>query len=245
MATDQDSLHDSLTETHQHAYSSPYQHVEVPTQPVEASQTTAGQPASERVSSAPEPSPIMGPPPVSFPPGLSSIPSEVQTAIANASKPATGGAPITVAESADAFQQAEYGVEVGSGDSEQDDGYETDGSAASMSLASSARTFIFENGRRYHGFRAGAYSFPNDDREQDREDLKHAMFLKLFNKTLHLAPIPTSGSINVIDLGTGTGIWSIDCTYISGTGAGYVMQHADPMLQLPTCTLTPQYSGST
>jgi hypothetical protein len=215
---DQDSLHDSLTETHQHAYSSPYQHVEAPTQPVEASQVTAGQSASERVSSAEEPPLRMGPPPAFFPPGPSSIPSEVQAAIANASTPATGGAPITVAESTDAFQQAEHGVEVGSGESEPDDGYETDSSAASMSLASNARTFIFENGRRYHSFRAGAYSFPNDDREQDREDLKHAMFLKLFNKTLHLAPLPTSGSINAIDLGTGTGIWSIDCTYIPGAG---------------------------
>jgi hypothetical protein len=163
--------------------------------------------STSQPSSAVEPSSI---------PGQTPIPTEVQAAFASAStlQPAIGGAPITIAEHNDAFQQAEYGVEVSTGESERDDdGYETDSSAASMSLASSARNFIFENGRRYHSFRAGAYSFPNDDREQDREDLKHAMFLKLFNKTLHLAPISTSGSFNAIDLGTGTGIWAIDCTY--------------------------------
>jgi hypothetical protein len=209
MNNDQDSLHDSLTDTHHHAYSSPYQHAEATAEPVEASDTTVAQLAPEGHSQWADRQPGMIP-------GPASIPPEIQAAVLNASAPATGGAPITAAETTDAFQQAEYGVEVGSGDSEQDDGYETDSSAASMSLASSARNFIFENGRRYHSFRAGAYSFPNDDREQDREDLKHAMFLKLFNKTLHLAPIPTSGSINVIDLGTGTGIWSIDCTYAAG-----------------------------
>ena len=129
-----------------------------------------------------------------------------------ASADAHSHAPITAAESADALQQAETRVEVAGDD--EDDGYETSGdSAASTSLASSARSFIYENGRRYHSFRRGAYLFPNDDREQDREDLKHAMYLKLFNKTLHFAPIQTEGA-NVIDLGTGTGIWAIDCRCI-------------------------------
>lgn len=184
--SDQSSLHDSLTDTHHHAKSSAYQYVAMPDEPRLPSQDAAS----------------------------AAGPSETISGENNGSigeNVSANTQPITAAETTDAFQQAEHGVEVGSGDSEQDDGYETDGSAASMSLASSARDFIFENGRRYHSFRAGAYSFPNDDREQDREDLKHAMFLKLFNKQLHFAPIPTSGSINVIDLGTGTGIWSIDC----------------------------------
>jgi hypothetical protein len=125
------------------------------------------------------------------------------------STPPSPHAPITAAESEDAFQQAEHGVEAER--FEEDDGYETTtDSAVSTSLASSAREFIYENGRRYHSFRKGTYLFPNDDREQDREDLKHAMYLKLFNKQLHFAPINTEGA-NVIDLGTGTGIWAIDC----------------------------------
>jgi hypothetical protein len=118
---------------------------------------------------------------------------------------------ITAEESADALQQAEYGVEVA--ESESDPGYETDASIASVSLASSARHYIYENGRRYHSYRdsEGQYSFPNDEPEQDREDLKHAMYLKLFNKNLHFAPLDHTGSLNTIDLGTGTGIWAIDC----------------------------------
>lgn len=149
---DQTSLHDSLTDTHQHATQSTSVASALPNQP-----------------------------------------------------------PITAQEHADAFEQAEHGVvPLQHGDEDFDDGYDTDDSAASTSLASSARDYIYEHGRRYHAYRAGTYSFPNDEREQDREDLKHAMFLKLFNKTLHFAPIRTEGSPNVIDLGTGTGIWAID-----------------------------------
>ncbi|KAK8153883.1 S-adenosyl-L-methionine-dependent methyltransferase [Phyllosticta citrichinensis] len=118
---------------------------------------------------------------------------------------------ITAQEQADAFEQAEDGIEANDYTSEEDPGYESDAaSATSASLASEARTFIYENGRRYHGFREGSYSFPNDDREQDREDLKHAMYLKLFNGTLHFAPLDPEKPLNAIDLGTGTGIWAID-----------------------------------
>ena len=115
-------------------------------------------------------------------------------------------------ETADAFEQAQHSVEAlrPGDDSSFDDGYESDDSAASTSLASSAREYIYEHGRRYHAYHAGSYSFPNDEREQDREDLKHAMFLKLFNRNLHFAPIASVPSPNVIDLGTGTGIWAID-----------------------------------
>lgn len=127
--------------------------------------------------------------------------------------PLTNGQPenhVTTAEAADAFQQAQDGINARRED-DFDDGYDTDDSAASTSLASSARDFIYENGRRYHSYRAGTYMFPNDEMEQDREDLKHAMFLKLFNKTLHFAPVPQEGVFNVLDLGTGTGIWALDC----------------------------------
>ncbi|KAF2140297.1 uncharacterized protein K452DRAFT_310055 [Aplosporella prunicola CBS 121167] len=118
---------------------------------------------------------------------------------------------ISAEETAEGFAQAEAGIEANDFTSEDDQGYESDSaSSTSASLVSSARNFIYENGRRYHSFREGSYSFPNDDREQDREDLKHAMYLKLFNTILHFAPLDGSRPINVIDLGTGTGIWAID-----------------------------------
>lgn len=111
-----------------------------------------------------------------------------------------------------AAEQAEDGIEI---DNDHDDffsdaGYETD-SAGSMStsLSSSVRDYAFENGRRYHKFREGAYNFPNDDLEQEREDMKHAMMINLCAHRLHFAPIGENPQ-NVLDMGTGTGIWAIE-----------------------------------
>ncbi len=70
------------------------------------------------------------------------------------------------------------------------------------------REYTFENGRRYHKFREGQYNFPNDDSEQDREDMKHAMVVNLC-QTLHFAPIGKDPG-NILDMGTGTGIWAIE-----------------------------------
>lgn len=72
----------------------------------------------------------------------------------------------------------------------EDDGYGSDEQsvAASASLASSIRDYGFENGRRYHKFREGNYVFPNDEPEQDREDMKHAMCVNLCGGKLHFAP---------------------------------------------------------
>ncbi|KAI9740853.1 MAG: hypothetical protein M1818_004458 [Claussenomyces sp. TS43310] len=105
--------------------------------------------------------------------------------------------------------QAENTIEVGTDSGDSDTGYHTDtGSAASTSISSSVRDFTFENGRRYHRFREGTYAMPNDEAEQDREDMKHAMSVNLCGGRLHLAPLDNPQ--NIIDLGTGTGIWAID-----------------------------------
>lgn len=51
--------------------------------------------------------------------------------------------------------------------------------------------------------------FPNDEDEQDRLDMMHAMFSHMMHGKIFLAPIgPNPG--RVIDIGTGTGIWAID-----------------------------------
>ncbi|TAQ85201.1 hypothetical protein B7494_g6477 [Chlorociboria aeruginascens] len=110
-----------------------------------------------------------------------------------------------------AVQQAQEEIDIDSGtDAQSDAGYETDsvGGSASTSLTSGVRDYAFENGRRYHRFREGAYNFPNDDSEQDREDMKHAMMVNLC-QTLHFAPIGEHPQ-NVLDMGTGTGIWAIE-----------------------------------
>lgn len=59
-----------------------------------------------------------------------------------------------------------------------DAGYETDmASCATTSMSSSVRDYAFENSRRYHKFQEGRYHFPNDEPEQEREDMKHAMIV--------------------------------------------------------------------
>ncbi|KAL6864006.1 S-adenosyl-L-methionine-dependent methyltransferase [Trichoderma novae-zelandiae] len=90
-----------------------------------------------------------------------------------------------------------------------DAGYESEAaSRTSTSVCSSVRDYEFENNRRYHRFQEGRYQFPNDDLEQEREDMKHAMVVHLCQGKLHYAPLENPQRI--LDVGTGTGIWAID-----------------------------------
>ncbi|KAG6041318.1 hypothetical protein E4U41_004969 [Claviceps citrina] len=93
---------------------------------------------------------------------------------------------------------------------ESDGGYDSDGfSSGSTSAESSVRDYMFENGRRYHRFREGHYNFPNEDVEQEREDMKHAMVKLLCSQKLHFAPVGNNPQ-EILDIGTGTGIWAIE-----------------------------------
>lgn len=95
-----------------------------------------------------------------------------------------------------------------------DDGYVSasdGGSAASTSISSSIRDYNFENRRRYHKFREGRYFLPNDDIEQEREYMKHAMVMNLCEGRLHYAPL--ANPQNILDIGTGIGIWAIDSEF--------------------------------
>ncbi|KAF5002462.1 hypothetical protein FDECE_10621 [Fusarium decemcellulare] len=82
-------------------------------------------------------------------------------------------------------------------------------SSSSTSLNSSVYQHAFENGRRYHQYRHGTYPIPNDDAEQNRDDMKHAMMLELTDGKLFFSPIGDNPQ-KIIDLATGTGIWAID-----------------------------------
>lgn len=66
-----------------------------------------------------------------------------------------------------------------------------------------------QHGRRYHAYKDGTYILPNDEREQDRLDMAHAMETKLIGDKLFLAPLAEDFAGKVLDAGCGTGIWSI------------------------------------
>jgi hypothetical protein len=85
----------------------------------------------------------------------------------------------------------------------------SEASNASTSVTSSIRNYKYENGRRYHAFREGEYTLPNDEKEQDRLDLIHHVFRLVLGGDLLRAPIPPTVQ-RVLDMGTGTGIWAID-----------------------------------
>jgi hypothetical protein len=125
---------------------------------------------------------------------------------------AQDGAHFAEAGPAAVADQGGDAIEAGDVDDDNDDGYHTDeASRASTSLSSSIIDYAFENGRRYHRFREGAYQFPNDEPEQAREDMKHAIFVNICDRKLHFAPIKNPQQI--LDLGTGTGIWAIDSEF--------------------------------
>ena len=85
---------------------------------------------------------------------------------------------------------------------EEDD----EGSGDLTSLSESVEDYEWEHGRRYHGYKAGAYPLPNDESEMDRLDLQHHITTRLLEGKLHLAPLDDPRDI--LDIGTGTGIWA-------------------------------------
>lgn len=98
--------------------------------------------------------------------------------------PAGAGTQVTTILGAD--------IEVGDEDDEgigSDDGFDTGSMESSKSISSSIMAHVWENGRRYNKFRQGQYILPNDEDEQNREDMKHAMILMLCDGLLHYAPI--------------------------------------------------------
>lgn len=120
-------------------------------------------------------------------------------------------------ENTQAAEQAETSIQVDNySERGSDAGYESDSLvSASTSMGSSVRDFSFENGRRYHKFREGTYNFPNEESEQDREDMKHAMMVNLC-QVLHFAPIGPNPQ-EILDMGTGTGIWAIDSELLTSS----------------------------
>jgi len=104
------------------------------------------------------------------------------------------------------------------------------------SLRSSLFQSVIENGRGYHKYKDGLYFIPDDEREQERLDMQHEIFLQTMNRKLLAAPIH-SDSLDVLDLGTGTGIWAIDFAdeYPQSTVLGTDLSPIQPSYVPPNC----------
>ncbi|KAF9880193.1 hypothetical protein CkaCkLH20_02147 [Colletotrichum karsti] len=84
--------------------------------------------------------------------------------------------------------------------------------SSTTSVTSSVREYREENGRTYHKYKDGKYYMPNDERENERLDIQHNMWLLTFDNRLGTAPPNEPGAKvgRVLDLGTGTGIWAVE-----------------------------------
>ncbi|KAK3681550.1 S-adenosyl-L-methionine-dependent methyltransferase [Podospora appendiculata] len=79
---------------------------------------------------------------------------------------------------------------------------------STASLRSSIYEYVEEHGRTFHRYKQGKYWMPNDQSEQERLDLQHAVFMELLKGRYGLAPVINPQA--VLDVGTGTGIWAIE-----------------------------------
>ncbi|KAL3476804.1 S-adenosyl-L-methionine-dependent methyltransferase [Aspergillus californicus] len=94
-------------------------------------------------------------------------------------------------------------------DSDTGSDYQEDFASDTTSLNSMITSYRFENGRRYHAYKDGAYWGPNDEEQNEQLEIAHHMFTVLLDNRLVLAPIDKSIQ-RVLDVGTGTGIWAVD-----------------------------------
>jgi SAM-dependent methyltransferase len=104
--------------------------------------------------------------------------------------------------------QIDDGVAIDHNEAVDDSALGSDWGSSTNSLSSSVLNYTYENGRRYHSFRAGNYFMPNDEQEQDSMDLWHHISTMILEGELFRAPIKDPRQI--LEIGTGTGIWAID-----------------------------------
>ena len=89
-----------------------------------------------------------------------------------------------------------------------------DGASATFSMTdtldSSVSHYRWENGRRYHAYRDGAYWGPNDELHNDQQDIAHKAWTLSIGDRLFMAPLNGPKIQRCLDVGTGTGLWAIE-----------------------------------
>lgn len=86
--------------------------------------------------------------------------------------------------------------------------FDPDQDPDTVSISESLLEYPFHFQRRYHKFKEGSYPFPNDDQEQARLNDQYLVFKAAQGGRMFFAPIHDPHEI--LDVGTGTGIWSIE-----------------------------------
>ena len=104
------------------------------------------------------------------------------------------------------------------------------------SIASEISRGILENERIYPNYGNHNYGMPVDEAEMDRMDLQHRKYELLLNDRHFLAPISDSPQ-NILDLGTGTGIWALDVAdmFPSAQVIGVDIAPIQPKWVAPNC----------
>ncbi|KUJ18487.1 S-adenosyl-L-methionine-dependent methyltransferase [Mollisia scopiformis] len=123
-----------------------------------------------------------------------------------------------------------------------DEGFEDEGTGGSdagsslTSLQSSIVRGVTENGRTYAAYGKEEYGMPMDEQEMDRIDMSHAKYFMLLERKRFLAPIPDHPQ-KILELGCGTGIWSIDIAddYPSAEVIGVDIAPIQPRWVAPNC----------
>ncbi|KAL8748749.1 MAG: hypothetical protein Q9184_007109, partial [Pyrenodesmia sp. 2 TL-2023] len=103
------------------------------------------------------------------------------------------------------------------------------------SLESTYSHYRWENGRRYHIYRDGAYWGPNDETHNDQQDIAHHAWRLALDQQLYVAPIQNPARI--LDVGTGTGIWAIEMaeTFPDAEVVGTDLSPIQPTWVPPNC----------
>ncbi|KAK3327405.1 S-adenosyl-L-methionine-dependent methyltransferase [Cercophora scortea] len=87
--------------------------------------------------------------------------------------------------------------------------FESNAGSSLTSITSSVLRGKVEDGRVYAVYGKEEYGMPMDNVELDRIDMCHAKYYALLEKKRFLAPIGDNPQ-RILDLGCGTGIWTID-----------------------------------